>query len=141
MKTWVGVMGIGLGLLAQSASAQVTPAHQAMNQVKVFLDAEVERRVQEVIPQHKAANHLIQFQSNLMRGKYSESHGGFSDFFGTTKVMVQIGATHTIDEVTCSVSASAQVVPFAMQQVPVLEEVVNEEQLVLKRQHVRCRLR
>lgn len=141
MKTLVGIVLVGFSLVAESAHASVTPAHLAMEQVKSFLDTQVERQLQEVLPQHKAANHLIGFQSNLMRGKFSEGDGHTSHYFGNTQVIVQIGVTETYHEVDCSVSATAVVVGFAKQMVPVLEEEVNNEQLVLKRHNVRCTVR
>ena len=55
--------------------------------------------------------------------------------------MVQIGQSDTYYEVDCRVSATAEVVGFAKQMIPVLEEEVNHEQLVLKRHGVRCTLR
>ncbi len=126
------------GLLSQTLFASVTPASLAMEQVKAFLDNEVRSEIQRVIPPHKAANYLIQFSSNLSRGKFSEEQGGFSEFFGNTEVMVQVGFGDLYHEVGCQVSATTGVVPFAKQIVPILEEEVNGEQLVLKRHHVSC---
>lgn len=135
----LGLVVLAVGVLGQQALA-VTPAHLAMRPVKAFLDARIERMVAEALPDHEEPAHLIQFQTQLMRGKYSSTPGGFSDYFGDSTVMVQIGETGTYYEVGCHFSASAIVVPFAKQLVPVLEETVNEQQLILRRHQVSCRL-
>lgn len=138
MKSMMMVVGITTALVAQSASA-VTPAHLAMRQVRAYFERELESAIGNAVPFTEAALHLVSFQTNLMRGKFSSQKGGFSDFFGDTSVMVQVGETDAYYELQCHHTASAMVVPFAMQQHPILEES-PEEQLILKRHNVGCRL-
>ena len=139
MKNLFGVSLIGM-FLGASAFARVTPAHLALQPVKQFLDAQMEQAIRDLVPQVKAANHIVMYRTNFMRGKFSETEGGFSDFFGDTEVTVQIGMSQTFYDISCQLAASAQVVPFAMQMVPILEETTNEEQLILRRHEVSCRV-
>jgi len=140
MKSLVGIALLGMSLVGQSALARVTPAALALEVVKTYLDVQVENEIRGVLPQHKAANHFVEFESRLGRGKYSEDHYGFADFAGTTEALVQIGASDTYHRVSCHVSATVQVVNFAKQMVPILEETTNEEQLLLTRRNVSCRV-
>ena len=140
MNSITKLLSGSLVLLGIHAQATVTPAHLALNQVKQYLDAQTENEIYRTIPPVKAASYIIQFQSNLGRGKFSTDEFGFTDFFGTTQVMMQVGVSETYRQVTCSTFAHAQVVPFAKQEVPILEEEVNEQQLILKKHQVRCHL-
>ncbi len=132
---------IVLGIVTTGfCSMAVTPAPQALTKVKAFLDVQARAKIESALPFYEGKTHLIQIETGLARGKYSEKPNSFADFQGRTKAILQLNSSDTYFTVDCDLSATATVVPFAKQLVPILEEEVNRAQLTLKRHEVSCKL-
>ncbi len=135
-----GYLSLLTMLVGFSLHANVTPAQYALKQVKVFLDKKAEDEVFRALPPHKARSYITDTQATMGRGKFSEEEGGFADFAGNSNYTVVLAGSEQYTHVECYLSATAVVVPFAKQVVPVIEEEINHQQLILKRNRVRCTL-
>ena len=127
-------------LFSTVANAQVTRSHHSLEKVQSILIDRALDQAFDLIPIHKSKSYIVEQSVSLGRGKFSTDEFGFADYSGQAEFLFQWADSSEYSRVNCRLTATVEVVPFAKQELPVIEEEVNVEQLVLKRAKVTCDL-
>src|SRR5262245_4374372 len=125
------LFAFGVAVMAAPLMASVRPARLALDKVQPILLAAAQQEIESSVVVHKAMSYPVGQTVNFQRGKFSEEQFGFAEFRGSVEALYVTAGAHFVDEAHCDLYARVRVVPFAKQEVPILEEETNVAQLIL----------